>query len=540
MTARQSNPWLVLLVMCTGFFMILLDTTIVNIAIPSIITSLRAPLDAILWVLNGYILAFAVLLITAGRLGDIWGPRNLFAAGLALFTLASALCGLAQDTNQLIAARVVQGVGGALLTPQTLAMLTSIFPPERRGAAFGVWGGVAGLAAIAGPTLGGFIVTSWGWRWIFYVNLPIGVLALIATFLIVPDLRPGRMHRLDYFGVITSSLALFAIVFGLVEGQRFEWGTIRGWLTIPEVLVAGVVLLAIFVLWERAQEEPLIPLSLFKNRNFSLMNGISILVAFGMLGLFLPFVIYLQSVLGMSAFQAGLAVAPMTLTSMFVAPVAGRLSDRIGGKYILMSGLLLFGVGMTLLDWRAAVDSTWRTFLIPLIISGLGMGQVFAPLATVAMRNVRPQDAGGASGVLNTSRQLGMVMGGAVVGAILQNRLATALHDQAVAAAPRLLPSFRDRFVDAFSHAGRGGLEVGAGQTGGQLPPGIPPSVAQQVQQLAHDVFVNGYVIAMRPALAVPVALLLVGSLSCLAIQRRKRVAEQAASAEDYALAAQG
>src|SRR5438270_2720177 len=184
----EPNPWIVLLVLCMGFFMILLDTTIVNIAIPSIIDALKASLDQILWVLNGYILVYAILLITAGRLGDIYGQRTLFAAGLALFTLASAFCGLAQDTDQLILARIIQGVGGALLTPQTLAMITTIFPPQRRGAAFGVWGAVAGVAAIAGPTLGGLIVTNWNWRWIFYVNLPIGVLALVATFLIVPDL----------------------------------------------------------------------------------------------------------------------------------------------------------------------------------------------------------------------------------------------------------------------------------------------------------------------------------------------------------------
>src|SRR5450759_3194604 len=195
MTKLRSNPWAVLLVLCMGFFMILLDTTIVNIAIPSIIDSFQASLDQILWVLNAYILVYAVLLITAGRMGDLLGQRNLFAAGMAIFVVSSAFAGQAQDSNQLIAARVIQGIGGALLTPQTMAIITSIFPPERRGAAFGVWGGVAGIAAITGPTLGGFIVSNWSWRWIFYVNLPIGILALAATFLIVPDIRPGRQHK---------------------------------------------------------------------------------------------------------------------------------------------------------------------------------------------------------------------------------------------------------------------------------------------------------------------------------------------------------
>src|SRR5579872_1501680 len=194
---KSTNPWLVLLVLTTAFFMILLDTTIVNVAIPAMSTGLNATLDQILWVINAYVLVYAVLLITAGRLGDLFGQRNLFVVGLFIFTLASAFCGLAQTSGQLIAARIVQGVGGALLTPQTLAILTSIFPPERRGAAFGIWGGVAGLATLAGPTVGGAIITYIDWRWIFYINVPIGIAALVATFLIIPDFRPGRRHGWD-------------------------------------------------------------------------------------------------------------------------------------------------------------------------------------------------------------------------------------------------------------------------------------------------------------------------------------------------------
>ncbi len=352
------NPWLVLLVLCLGFFMILLDTTIVNIAIPSMIDTLKASLDQILWVLNAYILVYAVLLISAGRLGDLYGQRNLFALGLAIFTVASAVCGLAQNTNELIAARVVQGVGGALLTPQTLAIITTIFPPERRGAAFGIWGAVAGIAAVLGPTLGGFIVTYWNWRGIFYVNLPVGILALLGAFLIVPDLRPGRRHGLDQVGVLLASLGLFGIVFGLIEGQRYNWGTIFGWVTIPEIIGAGIAVFIAFVIWERFQPEPLVPLSLFSDRNYSLMNWISAAMSFGMLGLFLPLTIYFQSVLGMTALRAGLTLAPMSLVSMVVAPNAGRMADRIGGKYILMAGLTLFAVGMGLIILVASADST--------------------------------------------------------------------------------------------------------------------------------------------------------------------------------------
>src|SRR2546426_4356509 len=220
----RTNPWVVLLVLCMGFFMILLDTTIVNIAIPSIIDALQASLDQILWVLNAYILVYAVLLITAGRLGDIYGQRTLFAAGLFVFTVASALCGVSQSPGQLIAARILQGVGGALLTPQTLSILTTIFPPERRGAAFGVWGGVAGLATLAGPTVGGAIITYIDWRWIFFINVPIGSAAVIATFLIIPDLRPGPHHRWGFVGTAVATPGLFAIRFGLVEGQPYSWG----------------------------------------------------------------------------------------------------------------------------------------------------------------------------------------------------------------------------------------------------------------------------------------------------------------------------
>src|SRR5712691_11042708 len=250
MAQARTNPWLVLVVLTTGFFMILLDTTIVNVAIPAMSAGLNTTLDQILWVLNSYILVYAVLLITAGRLGDLYGQRTLFAIGLAIFTVASALCGFAQDANQLIVARILQGVGGALLTPQTLAILTSLFPPERRGAAFGIWAGVAGLATLAGPTIGGAIVTYVDWRWIFFVNVPIGIAALVATFAIIPDIRPGRRHGWDLMGVFLATAGLFAVVFGLIEGQRFNWGEIGSYgITIPEVIVGGVVLLVLFVIW---------------------------------------------------------------------------------------------------------------------------------------------------------------------------------------------------------------------------------------------------------------------------------------------------
>jgi EmrB/QacA subfamily drug resistance transporter len=539
MAQARTNPWLVLVVLTTGFFMILLDTTIVNVAIPAMSAGLNTTFDQILWVLNAYILVYAVLLITAGRLGDLYGQRALFAIGLFVFTVASALCGFSQNVGELIAARIIQGVGGALLTPQTLSIITSLFPPERRGAAFGVWGAVAGLATVTGPTVGGALITYIDWRWIFFINVPIGIAALIATFVIIPDLRPGRSHGLDVLGVILATGGLFGIVFGLIEGQRYSWGAFAYGVTIPEIIVAGVALIVVFVIWERYQAEPLVPLSLFAERNFAVANWIAAAISFGLLGLILPITIYLQSVRGFSALTAGLTLAPMSLTSMVFAPFAGRLADRIGGKYILTTGITLFTIGFGTFTYVAGPDSTWLTFLLPAIIAGAGMGMTFAPMTTVAMRNISPRVAGAASGVLNTTRQLGAAIGSAVMGALLQNHLATTLRDQAVSHAASLPIAFRAQFIAAFSSVASNGFEIGTGQTGAKLPPGIPPAVASQINALAHDVFVRGYIDAMKSSLVVPVAFLAFTALTTLLIKRRPR-AQQAEAPQEEVRAAAG
>ena len=538
MAQARTNPWLVLVVLTTGFFMILLDTTIVNVAIPAMSAGLNTTFDQILWVLNAYILVYAVLLITAGRLGDLFGQRALFAIGLFVFTIASALCGLSQNVGELIAARIIQGVGGALLTPQTLSIITSLFPPERRGAAFGVWGGVAGLATVTGPTVGGALITYIDWRWIFFINVPIGIAALIATFVIIPDLRPGRSHGLDVVGVILATAGLFAIVFSLIEGQRYSWGEFAYGVTIPEIILAGVALIVVFIIWERFQAEPLVPLSLFAERNFAVANWIAAAISFGLLGLILPITIYLQSARGFSALAAGLTLAPMSLTSMVVAPVAGRMADRIGGKYILTTGISLFTIGFGTFAFVAGPDSTWLTFVLPAIIAGAGMGMTFAPMTTVAMRNIAPRVAGAASGVLNTTRQLGAAIGSAVMGALLQNHLATTLHDQAVSHAASLPVAFRAQFIAAFSSVASNGFEIGTGQTGAKLPPGIPPAVAGQINALAHDVFVSGYIDAMKSSLVVPVAFLAFTAVTTLLIKRRPRAQKVEAPQEEVRAAA--
>lgn len=524
-----TNPWAILLVLTLGFFMILLDTTIVNVAIPSIIDGLHASLDQILWVLNGYILVYAVLLITAGRFGDMYGPKRMFITGLVIFTLSSAACGFAQSPTQLIIFRVIQGVGGAILTPQSLSIITSIFPPERRGAAFGIWGAVAGVAAVVGPTLGGYLTTQYGWPSIFYVNVPIGIIAVILAYLLMPELTVHRAHKLDLQGIVLASAGLFALVFGLIEGERYSWGTVVSvgpsfsvgpfgvsLISIPTILLLSVILLAIFVVDETHAEEPLLPLSLFRDRNFSVSNLISGAVAFGMLGLFLPMTIFLQSVLGLDAEHAGVVFVPMSLTSMFLAPIAGRLTDRIPGKYILFVGLLLFSTGMLLVIREASLSSTGLTFTPALIVAGIGMGCTFAPMVTLAMRNVPPALAGSASGFVNTIRQVGGAFGSAVVGAVLQNQLANNLHDQAVTYSRQLQPQFRDKFIAGFSHASTGGFQVGRGQTGTKLPSGLPAQAAQQIGKLSHEVFNHAFILAMKPSLAFPIIFMVLGAFTAL------------------------
>jgi EmrB/QacA subfamily drug resistance transporter len=516
----RGNPWAILLTLSLGFFMTLLDLTIVNIAIPNMIDKLGASLDEVLWVVNAYVLVLAVLLITAGRLGDIRGPRALFAMGVAVFTLASLACGLSQNAIELITFRAVQGLGAALLMPQTMTTIIAVFPPQRRGSALGIWGAVAGVATIAGPTLGGLLVSSVGWRWIFFVNVPIGVVVFVLTFLLIPDIRHGRAHKFDIVGVLIATASLFCFAFGLTEGQRYSWnGFILG------LLGAGVVLMAAFILHQRSKQdnEPLVPFVLFKDRNFTVLTFVAATVSVGMLGLMLPMNIYFQSVLGMSALKAGLVMAPSSLVSMFLAPFAGRLSDKIGGKFILMAGLTIFAVGMLWLVIVARVNSQWYDFLPAMIIAGVGIGGVFAPMVTESMRNVEPAMAGAASGVNNTIRQIGSVIGAAAVGALMQNRLASSLHSEATKRAGELPAQVRGQFVDGFKNASKSGLEVGAGQSGAtqHLPAGTPPSIATQLKDVGDQVFGHGFISMMHVTMVLPIVVIMIGALSCFAVQRR-------------------
>jgi len=521
----KSNNWIVLVVLTLGYFMILVDTTIVNVALPVMERDLHAGFDQVLWVVNAYILIYAVLLITAGRLGDIFGPRRLFLLGLSLFTVASAACGLSQDAHQLILFRVIQGAGAALLTPQTLAILPTIFPPERRGAAFGILSSVAGLAVVVGPTVGGWLVTDFSWQAIFHLNVPIGIVAALAAAFLLPEIRSDRSPSLDLGGVVLASGGLFALIYGLVESQRFAWGPISTagafsigstrWslVSVYSMLVYAGALLALFVWWETRAKEPLLPLSLFGDRNFAVANLIFSVVGFPF-AMFIVLSIFLQTVLGFSAIHTGLSLIPTSLGILIVGPIAGRLSDRINGKYIVLAGLVLAAAGIALTAQTLTLSVTSWQLVFPLAVAGVGMGLVFAPLTTLAMREMRPALAGAASGFLFTNRQVGQALGSAVIGSVLANRVAGELPAQAARYASQVPSAFRGSFVAGFQRASHGSQDFGAGQAHGAGPAGDPPpAVAHHLAALSHDVFGQAFVNAARPSLAICAGILVLAAL---------------------------
>jgi EmrB/QacA subfamily drug resistance transporter len=423
------SPWLILAVLCGAVFMLLLDTTIVNVAQQVIKEGLGASLTEIQWILDSYILAYAVLLLSFGRLGDVLGRKRMFVWGMAIFTVASALCGAsswladAAGVNGAIALiffRVLQGVGGALMMPQTLSLISVVFPPEKRGAAMGMWGSVVSLGAIVGPIVGGFIVTHYAWEWIFLINVPVGIAAILATLAIVPESRdPQASRRIDWPGVGLSGVGIFLLVFAAIEGARFGW-------TNPLILgfaAAGALLLAGFVWWEGRAPDPIMKLELFALRNFTMGNIISLAVSFGLFGIFFPMTLFLQGALGYSALQAGLTTAPMSVATMIVAPLSGRLSDRIGARWLLVGGLGLVIAGILSITAAVSTTTTWLALLVPLLVTGTGMGMTFAPMTAAAMAPVPPRIAGSASGILNTARNIGQVLGIAVLGSVLQTRV---------------------------------------------------------------------------------------------------------------------
>jgi EmrB/QacA subfamily drug resistance transporter len=431
-----TNPWNVLWVLSVAIFMLLLDTTVVNVAQRKIQTGLDAGLSEIQWILDSYILTFAVLLLAFGRLGDILGRKRLFVIGLVIFTAASALCGASvwiadvtplSGPAALISARVLQGFGGAMMMPQTLSLIMVAFPHEKRGAALGVWSGIIGFGAVVGPILGGFIVTDYAWEWIFIVNVPVGIAVVPLAMRILPESTdPQASRSIDWGGVVLSGFGLFALVYGLIEAPH------RGWtsLTTTGTLLLAVLLLIGFLLWELRQEDPIMKLELFQSRNFTIATVMTVVTAFGIFGIFFPMTLFLQAGLGFSPMKAGLTLVPMSLAMMIVAPVVGKFLDRIDPRWFIIAGLVLVTAGIFLIINETNTGTNWKTLFLPTAVTGVGMGMTFAPNTTAAMKEVPQRIAGSASGIINTVRNIGQVLGIAVLGSILQSSSSTNAEDR--------------------------------------------------------------------------------------------------------------
>ncbi|WP_447707761.1 MFS transporter [Mycobacterium sp. C31M] len=424
--ARPVNPWHALWAMLVGFFMILVDSTIVAIANKPIMEALGTDYDGVIWVTSAYLLAYAVPLLVAGRLGDRYGPKNLYLIGLAVFTAASLWCGLADSIEMLIAARVVQGLGAALLTPQTLSMITRIFPAAGRGVAMSVWGATAGVATLVGPIAGGVLIDGLGWQWIFFVNVPIGIIGLALAWWLVPIL-PTKNHDLDLIGVALSGLAMFFVVFALQEGQTHDW---EPW--IWAMIAIGLALMVVFVYWQSVNpREPLIPLRIFADRDFTLSTiGVAV-IGFAVTAMILPVMFYAPTVLGLSYTRSALLTAPMAIASGVLAPFVGRIVDRRHPTPIIGFGFSLLAIGITWLSFEmTATTPIWR-LLVPLTVMGVGMAFIWSPLAATATRNLPPESAGAGSGVYNATRQIGAVLGSAAMAAFMTSRIGAELGGEA-------------------------------------------------------------------------------------------------------------
>jgi EmrB/QacA subfamily drug resistance transporter len=413
--AEENRKWWTLAAVSFGLFMIMLDNTVVNVALPAIQRDLGVSISGLEWVVTGYALVFAALLITGGKLADMLGRKRIFLVGLVVFTLASLACGLAPSEGFLIGARAIQGIGAALMMPSTLSIITATFPPKDRGQAIGVWAGVSALALAIGPLVGGIIVDHISWNWIFFVNVPVGALAIVASQLVIRESRDtSHEQSVDVPGLLTSGLGLFALCYALIEGNKLGWSSAE----VIGLLVAAVAFIVAFVLVERHQRLPMLDLSLFKIGSFVGANIVALLVSLGMFGVFFFVSIFVQNVLGYSPTKAGAVFLPMTVLFIVVAPAAGKLSDRIGSRWLMGVGMTLLSASL-LLYQRVGVDATFWTLLPALVLGGIGMAMTMSPMTSAAMGSVPIDKAGVGSGVLSSFRQVGGALGIAVMGAIV-------------------------------------------------------------------------------------------------------------------------
>ncbi len=500
----NNRKWWVLGVISLALFMILLDVTIVNIALPSIMTALDVSLSSVEWVINIYALMFAALLLTMGKLGDMFGRKHLFLIGLAIFTLSSLACWLSPNFIFLVVSRAVQALGGAIMMPATLSIINVEFSQKERGLAMGIWGAVAGAANALGPIIGGALVDAFDWRDIFLINIPIGIIAFFVAVLIIRESRDaGTDRHIDIPGVLTITVSLFCLTFALQEGQSYGWGSSR----IIGLFVVAAVGLLLFAFIELRKKSPLAQLRLFRNRTYAAGNFIGLVINFGLIGVIFLLVLYLQIVLGFSAIKAGVSILPLPLGIILVAPFAGRLTDKIGGRWILFFGTLISAAGVFLMSDLSSVTN-WQQLVLPLAVTGIGMGMVMAPVTTVVMGATPVQESGMGAGILSTTRQIGTALGIAVLGAILQNQLIANMKN-ALAQIPMIPAAIRDQIISALNS---GSMSMSSTNiTGGGA---VPEMVRAQMAEL----FKTQIALSLGTAMKVGIIVILLGTVATLLI----------------------
>jgi EmrB/QacA subfamily drug resistance transporter len=445
--AQENRKWWTLAAVAFGLFMIMLDNTVVNVALPSMQRALHIDRAELEWVVNAYALTFGVLLLTGGKLADMFGRRRIFITGLIIFTASSLVCGLAGGAGLLIGARAVQAIGAALMNPATLSIITATFPRRQRGTAIGIWAGVSAMALAIGPLVGGILTEKVNWSWIFFINVPIGVIGIVAARLFIDESRDtSREQRLDLPGLLTSGIGLFALTYALISTNHHAWTST---LVLALFAIAAVSLLA-FVLLELHQRVPMLDLSLFRNATFAGANTVMLLVGLSMFGIFFFNSLFIQNILGYSAIQTGATFLPMTVLIILVAPWAGRFSDRIGPRWLMTAGMLLVTASL-LLFAQLDVGSSFWAILPGLLTGGFGMALAMTPTTAAAMGSVPVDKAGVGSAVINSMRQVGGSLGIAIMGAVVATQISVSIGN----------PRFPEQFVSGYHDA----LYVGAAIT---------------------------------------------------------------------------
>jgi EmrB/QacA subfamily drug resistance transporter len=499
-----ERKWWTLIAVSTAIFMLLLDITVVNVALPSIQRALHASFPDVQWVINAYALTLAAFLLTSGSLADLFGRRRVFTAGLVVFTCSSAVCGLSSTPLMLNLARAVQGVGGAMMFATSLALIAQVFHGKERGIAFGVFGAVTGAAVAVGPVVGGLITAGLGWEWIFFVNVPIGIAAVVLTLTQVEESRDPNATGVDWLGLVTFSGSLFLLVYALVVGNEYGWGSTR----ILACLIGAVALFAAFLIAEQRQARPMLDLTLFRRPAFTGANIVAFSVSASIFAMFLYLTLYIQDVLRFEPLQAGLRFLPITLLSFAVAPVAGRLSVRVPVRLLLGSGLALVGAGLLAMT---AVDanSGWTALIPGFILTGAGIGLINPPLASTAIGVVHFSRSGMASGINSTFRQVGIATGIAGLGAVFE-------HDITHTTTAKLAAAGQEHTVQSAAHGQLSTLLV-SGEVGHVLR-ALPPA-AHAALEHAYRV---GFVEAFDSILLIAAAIAFIGAALAFALVRSR------------------